>query len=86
MEGYFLTIIGKITLSIVSSLDLDFFSNKVVSSTSIRVCLCFSFVFSCFYHRPFAACFVTDLLRRVVVLSTVSFFVGSRVGSSNDKV
>ena len=31
-------------------------------------------------------CFAIDLLRRAVVLLTVSFFIGFRVGSSDDKV
>ena len=39
-----------------------------------------------FCRRPIAACFVADLLRRVVVSSTVSFFMGFRSGSSHDKV
>ena len=39
-----------------------------------------------FCRRTVAACFDTDLLRRVVVLSTVSFFVGFRIDNSNDKV
>ena len=32
------------------------------------------------------SCFAVDLLRRVVVSSTISFFVGFQVDSSDDKV
>ena len=31
-------------------------------------------------------CFIVDLLRRVVVSLTISFFVSFRVGSSNGKI
>ena len=55
----------------------------MVSSTSIQVLPLF---FSCFCHRLTAMCFVIDLLRRVVVSSIVSLFVGFYIGSSNDKV
>ena len=44
----------KIISSIFSSSDLGFFSNKVVSSTPILVCLCF-FMF-----------LIVDLLRRIL--------------------
>ena len=39
-----------------------------------------------FYCRIVALCFVVDLLQQVVVSSTVSFFVGFRVGNSDGKV
>ena len=35
-----------------------------------------SIYYDMFCPRPVAACFVVDLLRRIVVLSTVNFFVG----------
>ena len=31
-------------------------------------------------------CFVADLLRRLVVLSTVNFYMGFRIGNSDDKL
>ena len=39
-----------------------------------------------FCRRPIAACFVTDLLQRVVVSSTISSFVGFCVDRLDDKV
>ena len=42
--------------------------------------------FSCFCLQPMVTCFAVDLLQRVVMSSTISFFVGFRVDSSDDKV
>ena len=39
-----------------------------------------------FCRQSIATCFVTNLLRWVVVLSTVSFFVSFRAGNLDDKV
>ena len=73
----------EITPSIVFfSISVFFFSNKVVFPHQYG----FSFVFSCFYHRLVATCFVVDLLWWSVVSSTISFFVGFHVTSSNVKV
>ena len=48
-----------------------------------------SFVFPLFfllsYHLPVTVCFITNLLQHVVVWSTISFFVGSHIGSSDGK-
>ena len=48
----------------------------------------FTFVFSCFYHRPIATCFIVDhnLLRLIVVSSTVSFFMSFLISSSDGKI
>ena len=46
----------------------------------------FAFIFPCFCLRLITACFVADLLRGVVVSSTVSFFVGFHVDISDDKI
>ena len=39
-----------------------------------------------FSYLLIETCFQADLLRQIVVSLTVSFFVGFRVDSSNDKV
>ena len=57
-----------------------FFSNEVVYTILIWVCICFFFFFS-FSHRTVAACFVAELLWRIVMSLTVSFFIGFRVGN-----
>ena len=59
---------------------------QVVSWIPIWVCLYFLFVFSCFYRQFVTECFVLDLLRWVILLLTVSFFVSFRVSNSDDKV
>ena len=41
---------------------MSFFSNKIVFSTSILVCLYFLYVFfHAVCHRPVAVCFIADL-------------------------
>ena len=86
---FFFVILGlKSLIPSFFSPELVFFSNKVIYCTLISVCLYFSlfFFFLCFYRQPIVKCFVTDLLRQVVVSSTVGFFMVFRVGSSVDKV
>ena len=39
-----------------------------------------------FCRQPIVACFVVDLLQRMVVLSTISSFVGFCVDNLDDKV
>ena len=57
------------------SSDLDFFSNKVAFfHINLGLSLFFS-VFLCCLYRPIAKCCITDFLQRVVLLSTVNFFM-----------
>ena len=50
------------------------------------ICFCRQFVVACFYHKPVAACFIANLLWRVVLSSMVSFFVGFHIDSLDDKI
>ena len=58
----------------------------MVSFTLIWVLFSFSFVFSCYYCRPIAVCFVANLLQRAIIALTVGFFVDFHVDVSDDKI
>ena len=52
--------------------------------------LCFGYVLSStcydvFCHRSILTCFVVYLLKKVIVLSTISFFMSFRIDSSYEK-
>ena len=77
----------KSPIILFSFLEFEFFFPiKPFFSISIWVCLYFSFVFLCFCHRLVIKCFVINLLRRVVMSSIVSFFMGFHVINSDNKV
>ena len=83
MSDFFIILGLKLPIPLFSSSNQRFFFPPMKWFLSYRSG--FAFGFSCFCCQPIAVCFAVNSLQQIVVLLMVSFFVGFRVDSSNNK-